>query len=186
MVFGPREPSAVFNVAEEAEFPRHQNGGAIGQRLLPAGDVVEDQLGNVGVVADDDEHWRRLAAQARFGVVFPKLEVLLVVVVQALQRAFEFGRQLRFAGQRLGPAPLLRQVVPNAIPEVAVGGLLARHRIVGDRNTRDFHDAGLDGVDQGEIRNHPRKQRPFPVAGASQEERRRRKIVDRAQAGLAL
>src|ERR1019366_3562482 len=82
-------------------------------------------------------------------------------LVQALEGALEFGRQFRFAGQRLGPATLLGEMLPDAIPEVAVGGLLARHRIVRDWNARHFDDAGLDGVDEGKVGHNPGEQSSF-------------------------
>ena len=74
-----------------------------------------------------------------------------------MERAFQLSGQLRLAGDGIRAAAFFRQVVADAAPQVAVGGLLARHGVVGYRHARDLDDAGLDGVDQGKIRNHPRE-----------------------------
>src|ERR1019366_122479 len=94
--------------------------------LLPARDVVEDELRDVGVVADHDEHRRSAALGARIHVSLPWFEVLLAVVfVQAVQRAFEFGGQLGLASYGFGAAPFTWQVIANAEPKVAIGWLVA-------------------------------------------------------------
>ena len=107
--------------------------GLVADLLLPAGDVVEDQLGDVGVVADDDEDGRRDAAGAGLGVLLPQAVVLLVVAVEAVQRALQFDGELGLAADRVGLAALLRQVLADAQPQVAVGRLVAGHRVVGHR-----------------------------------------------------
>src|SRR5205085_642057 len=52
--------------------------------------------------------------------------------------------------------------------------------------TRHLDDAALDGVEQPEIGDDPGKQLALTVSRAAQEERRRRQIVDRLDAELAL
>ena len=158
--------------------------GLFADLLFPAGDEVEDQLGDIGVVADDDEHRRRDAAGAGLGVLLPQAVILLVVAVEAVQRPLQFDRELRFAADRVGLASLFGQVLADAQPEVAVGGLVAGHRVVGHRHAGHLDDAGLDGVDEREIRDHPGKERAFGIAGTAQEERRGRKIIDRLHADL--
>ena len=121
---------------------------------------------------------------AGFGVLLPQAVILLVVAVEAVQRPLQFDGELRFAAHRFGLAALLGQVLADAQPEVAVGRLLAGHGVVGHRHAGHLDDAGLDGVDQGEIGNHPGKERAFGIARAAQEERRGRKIVDGLHADL--
>ena len=118
------------------------------------------------------------------GVLLPERVIFLVVAVEAVERPFQFGGKLRFVAEFLGLAALLGQVVADAEPEVAVGGLLAGHRVVGDRHAGHLDDAGFDGVDQGEIGNHPGEERSLGIARAAQEERRGRKVVDRLDADL--
>ena len=47
---------------------RADDSSCLADLLFPAADVVEDQLGDVGVVADDDEHGRRDALGPGLGV----------------------------------------------------------------------------------------------------------------------
>ena len=73
IVFGRCSPAAVLLVAEERQAGRElddRSRSPIG--FLPAGDVVEDQLRDVGVVADDDEDGRRDAAGPGVGVLLPE------------------------------------------------------------------------------------------------------------------
>jgi len=49
----------------------------------------------------------------------------------------------------------------------------------GTSHARHLDDARLDGVDQGEVGDHPREQRALAVARATQEQGRRRKVVHR-------
>ena len=178
-----RRPSSLLKMGS---LPGHDDGRAVRQRLLPAGDVVEDQLGDVGVVADDDEDRRGDALGAGLGVLLPQAVILLVVAVEAVQRALQLDGQLGLAADGLGPAALLGQVLADAQPEVAVGGLVAGHRVVGHGHARHLDDAALDGVDQREVGDHPGEERAFGVAGAAQEERRGREVVDHLDADLGL
>ncbi len=132
--------------------------------LFPAGDVVEDQLRNVGVVADDDEDWGCDSLGLGVGVLLPELVVLLVVAVQALDGPFELGGKLWFFVELFGLPAFPGKVLADAEPEVAVGGLVALHRVVGDRDAGDFDDAGFDRVDQGEVGDDPGEERSLGVA----------------------
>ncbi len=95
------QPGAVaVVVAEDGQLPGLDDR-LVADRLFPAGDVVEDQFGDVGVVADDDEHRRRQTATAAgLGVLLPQAVVLLVVAVEAVQRPLQFDGELRFATRR--------------------------------------------------------------------------------------
>ena len=77
-------------------------------------------------------------------------------------------------------------MLADAEPQVAVGGLLACHGVVGHGHAGHFDDAGLDGVDQRKIRDHPREKRGFGPARAAQKERRGRKIVNGLHPDLGL
>ena len=57
--------------------------------------------------------------------------------------------------------------------------------IVVDRDPGDLDDAGLDGVHQREVADHPGEDVALVVAGALEVVRRRRQVVDRLDAGLA-
>ena len=71
MELGRARHCAVLFIAEDGQLAGHDDRRAIGQGLLPAGDVVKDHLGNIGVVADHDEHRRGLAVFAGLGVLLP-------------------------------------------------------------------------------------------------------------------
>jgi len=77
-------------------------------------------------------------------------------------------------------------MIADAEPEVAIGGLIPRHCVVGNGNTRDFYNAGFDGVNEGEVGYDPRKERAYWIAGASEKERCRGKILDSANAEFLL
>lgn len=156
------------------------------QRLRPAGDVVEHELGDIRVAAHDHEHRRREAAKAGFGVLLPTPERLLVVSVEAVKSALQLGGQLRLAADGVGLAPFPGQVLSNAQPQVAISRLVARHRVVRHRHARHLDDATLNGVDKREVGHDPGEQRAFRITGALEEEGRCRKIVDRPDANLVL
>src|SRR5207253_1376922 len=111
----PRERiSVLVEVAEEWKGAVLQLRGAVVELSMEAGDVVVDQLGSRGVVADDDEAWRH--ANAR---LLPQLVGLGVMAVERLQRGLQAGRQ----GERVEiaalAAPLLWHLLADVFPEVA-------------------------------------------------------------------
>ena len=98
--------------------------------------------------------------------------------VEGIHRGFEQRREeLRVQGAG-APAALLRHVLPDVLPEVAEPRHVGGKHVVGDRDPRQLHDAGLDGVHQGEVADRPGEERPFGVARTAQEERGRRKVED--------
>ena len=70
--------------------------------------------------------------------------------------------------------------------QIPIDRHLSLWQIVGNRNTWQFDDAAFDGVHQREVADRPRKQHPFGVARAAQEERCGPQVINRPQAGLAL
>ena len=178
-------PGAVVYVAQEREVAGNEQPGAVRQFGVPAGDPVEDQLGDDRVRAHHDQHRRRLAERGQAGFV-PGV-VLLVAAVEAAQRAFE----------HLGHHPALRPGahVPrleraalgqrrlDVVPELQVDQFLAGSVVV-DWDAGDLDDARLDRVHQREVADHPGEDEPLVVAGALQVVRRGGQVVDDLDAGL--
>ena len=75
-------PSSVI-VAEEVELACLDTFQAV-EVFLPSGDEVEDHLGYVGVVADDDKDGRGQTTSAGVGVTLPSFESLFVVEIERL------------------------------------------------------------------------------------------------------
>ena len=103
---------------------------------------------------------------------------------------FERGLQPRRQAERIElaalPAPLLRHVLADVLPEVAEHRHLVAGDVLGDRDARQLDDAALDGVHQREVAHRPREQRALGIARAAQEERRGRQVDDAAEAELAV
>ena len=116
----------------------------------------------------------------------PELEGLLVVAVERLERRLQPRRQLERIELLALAAALLGHVLADVLPEVAEHRHLVAGDVVRHRDARQLDDAALDGVHQREVAHRPREQRAFGVAGAAQEEWRRRQIDDAAEAELAV
>ena len=178
----PGERIAVLvEVAEQREAAVFERGRAVLVRAVKAGDVVVDQLRGGGVVADDDEAGRHLDP-----CFLHSVERLLVVAVERFERGLQLdGQAERIESSRLAAA-FLGHLRADVLPEVAEHRHLAAGNIVGDRDARQLDDAALDGVHQREVAHGPREERAFGIAGAAQEERRRREVEDARDAELAL
>jgi hypothetical protein len=85
----PGAPCSVHDVAEQWQVALGQLQRAVGQPDLPAGDPVEDQLGDRGVGADGDQYRRRLTGSCQL-VLVPSV-VGLVAPVEAAQRPLKSG-----------------------------------------------------------------------------------------------
>src|SRR5450759_5197183 len=96
------EPGAVADVAEDRQLTRDEDAPATGERLLPAGKPVEDELADGRVLADDDEH-RRRADPCRL----PCLERAEIVAIEAAQGTLE----------HLGDRPGIAAGVHRRLPE---------------------------------------------------------------------
>ncbi len=79
-----------------------------------------------------------------------------------------------------------QQLAADVLPQIAVDRVVCGSEIIRDRDARQFDDAALDRIHQAEIGDDPGKQGSLSIARATQEKRRRRQIVDRAQPDLAL
>ena len=84
------------------------------------------------------------------------------------------------------PRPFFGIFVADVLPQIAEHRHLVAGDVVGHRNARQLDDAAFDGVHQREVAHRPGEQRAFGVAGAAQEERRRRQIDDAGDAELAV
>ena len=93
----PPRPSSLRKIGQLPGL----DDGLVADRLFPAGDDIEHQLRDVGVVADDDEHRRRDAAGAGLGVLLPEAVILFVVAVEAVQGPLQLDRELGFAARPL-------------------------------------------------------------------------------------
>jgi hypothetical protein len=124
-------------------------------------DLLVEVLGDVGVVADRDQHRRRGVA-----VLLPALEGGLPLAGQGLQSSLglaHHGLRLGLAAAR-GPV-LGRQRLVDGLPEAEIlGDGLAG--VVGHRHPRDLDDAALDGVHQAEVGDDPGQGGAFGVAAA--------------------
>ena len=172
---GPRQRVAggLVEVAEQRQAAVLERGRAVLVLAVEAGDVVVDQLRDGGVLADDDE-----AGRDGDAALLPQLEGLLVVAVERLERGLQPRRQLQRIEVAAGAAPLLRHVLADVLPEVAVDRHLVAGDVLRDRHARQLDDAALDGVHQREVAHRPGEERAFGVAGAAQEERRGREVED--------
>ena len=179
----PRERIAggFVEVAEQGEAAVLQRRRAVLVFPVEAGNVVVDQLGDRGVLADDDEARRHADA-----ALLPELEGLLVVAVECLERGLQARRQLERVELFALAAALLGHVLADVLPEVAEHGHLVAGDVLGDGNARQFHDAALDGVHEREVAHRPGEQRALGVAGAAEEERRGRQVDDAGKAELAV
>ena len=111
------EAAAVLVVVAEQLEMAGVEGRALaflGVAALEAGDPLEDELGDRGVLADDDEDRRHADAGA-----LPALELALVVAVERVQRGLQHVGQVERA-ELAGAGRRLRQVLADVLPQVAI------------------------------------------------------------------
>ena len=125
---------------------------------LEAGDVVVNELGHGGVVADDDE-----ARRNGYLLLGPQLEGLLVVAVERLQRRLQLRRQVERIEFSALPRPFFG-ILADVLPQIAEHRHLVAGDVVRDGHARQLDDAALDGVHQREVAHRPREQRAFGIA----------------------
>ncbi len=165
------ERIAVFvEISEELVPSTHGGLGAIRVFLHEAGDEIINQLGDGGVLTDDDEAWRNGDA-----ALLPKVEGLGVVTVKRLDGGLEQDGQLQGI-EVTGLVPSgFRQadfLLFQGLPEISEHGHFIARNVFRHGDTRQLDDAALDGVHQGEVAHGPREQGSFYVAGATEEKRR--------------
>src|SRR5690606_10962728 len=88
---------------------------AICRLALEAADVVIDQLGRCGIVADHDEARWHLDL-----LLLPQLEGPGVVAIERIERGLQRHRQLVRVKRLALAATLLRHLLANVLPEVAI------------------------------------------------------------------
>ena len=173
------EPAALIVVVAEQLEMAGMEGRAfafLGVAALEAGDPLEHQLGDGGVLADHDEDRRHANPRA-----LPALELACVMAVERGQPGPEHGRQVK--GAELGGARGgLRQVLADMLPEIAVDDRVDADEVVAHRHAGQLHDAALDRVHQAEIRHDPGEEIALGIARTPQEEGRGREVVDGAHA----
>src|SRR5208282_2486620 len=90
-------PLSVFDVAEQGKLAGNRNRRAVWQGSLPSADVVEDQLRDVGVVADDDEDgWSLVAGPFRLALL-PLAVARFIVAIEAMESPLQLDRKLGLA-----------------------------------------------------------------------------------------
>ena len=168
----------IVIVAEQLEMAGMEGRALafLGVAALEAGDPLEHQLGDGGVLADHDEDRRHADPGA-----LPALELARVMAVERGQPGPEHGGQVE--GAELGGARGgLRQVLADMLPEIAVDDRIDADEVVAHRHARQLDDAALDRVHQAEIRHDPGEEIALWIARTAQEEGRGREVVDGAHA----
>jgi len=168
----PLEPPAVaVVVAKDGKLPSLDDR-PVANGLFPATNVIKNQLRHIGVVAHNDEHRRRQPFGPGLFVLFPQAIILFVIAVEAVQRPLQFRRKLGLPAHRIRLPALHGKMLPDALPQIAVGRLVTDHGIVGHGHARHFDHTRLDGVDERKIGDNPREKRPFRKPGTTKKKRR--------------
>ena len=171
----------LVEVLEQRELALVRGGRTVLVLALEAGDVVVDQLGGRGVVADDDEAGRHGDLR-----LLPQFERLFVMTVERLERRLKPRRKGEGIETSGLAAPLLRHVLADVLPEISKHRHLAAGDVLRHRDARQLHDAALDGIHQREVAHRPREERPLGVARPAQEKRRRGEVDHAREAELAV
>ena len=109
-------PSAVTVVIAEDVQLSGLNDLFLADLLFPSGDIVEDEFGNVGVVAYYDKNRGRQPLFSRFRVLFPHPVVFFIIPIKTMKSPLKLRGQLRFAGKGFSPPTFLGQVIPDSQP----------------------------------------------------------------------
>jgi hypothetical protein len=172
----------LVHVGEQSEVALAEPHRFVGLRDLDAGDPFVDELRDRRVRADDDEH--RWGGGFVAVALLPFPEALLVAAVQALERTDEgVGRDP--VGGVVGLLQLLRERLSDVVPQRAVDDISVDGVVV-DRQARDLHDAGFDGVHEREVAHHPGEDEALVVARTLEIEGRGGQVVDRLDPHLLL
>ena len=128
-----------------------------------------DMLGEIGVIADDDQDRRRpvLAGSRVLHILVPPLPLTGERKKRVFGPAVERIRFRPSAGQTLSGFQILGDVAPE--PEVLGFGLAGA---VGGREPRDLRDPALDRIHQAKIADDPGERGPFGVTASRDVERR--------------
>jgi len=135
--------TATLLIAEDWQLARHDDRGTAGRDFsqLPRS---RDQLRDIGVVADNDEHGGRSALLRASALRSPQAVVLLVVPVEACGGLLAVFGQLGLSNTlAVVPRPFFGKMLPDPKPKIPVGWLLARHLVVchGTRGTFTMPDS---------------------------------------------
>ena len=182
-------PALIPDVAEQGQgVAAGDDGFAVGVGVdgVVTGDVIENGLADGRVVADEDEDGGRAAVGPGLLVGFPLGKLAGVVAIKALEGPFEeAGQERRGLGLFL-TSTQVSQPVADMDPEVAILGIFAGHRVIGDGDPGNLDDPGLDGVHEREVGNDPGEQGPFGIARAFEIERRGGQVINRLHADFPM
>src|SRR5262249_7108232 len=129
----------VVEIAEQRQPSLHELLFAALVLLVETGDVVVHQLGDRGVLADDDEAgWDGDAALP------PEVERTLIVTVKRFECRLQFVRELQRIEIAAGAASFLGHVLSDVLPEVAVHRHFVAWDVFGYWDARQLDDAALD------------------------------------------
>ena len=129
---------------------------------MKAGDEIENELRDGGVLTDDNKAWGNLDAP-----IIPEFKGLLIVAVEGFKRRLQSGGEFEWIELFAFTAPLLRHVLAYILPEVSVHWHFVAGYVFGNRDARQLDDSAFNGVHEGEIAHRPRKHCAFCVAGAT-------------------
>jgi hypothetical protein len=132
-----------IKIPEQRQTSIHQRRCAVGVVALKSGNEVINELRDCGVLADDDEARRDLDAS-----FIPKLEGLLIVAVERLQRRLQAGREFERIELFAFAAAFFRHVLANVLPEIPEHRHFAAGDVLCHGDARELDDAAFDGVHQ--------------------------------------
>src|SRR5579871_943594 len=173
--------AVVVEIAEEGQAAGDVGVANVFVSAKEAGDVIEDELGGRGVVADHDE----AGGNADAGL-FPECEGFVVVAVEGFEGGHKLGGQAQGVEILQLSAAFARHFGTDVLPEIAEDGYVGARDVIGHGDAGEFDDAALDGVHEREVAHGPVKESAFVVARAAQEEGRRGQVKDAGDAQLAV
>ena len=106
--------SVLVEVSEQRQAALFEGGGPVLVLALEPGDVVVDQLGGRGVVANDDEAGRDLDI-----LLPPQLEGLRIVAIEGFESGLELDGEVQRVERGRLAAALPWHLLSDVVPEVA-------------------------------------------------------------------
>jgi hypothetical protein len=110
------QPSAVaIVVAENGQLPG-LNNSFFADLLFPSGDIVKDELGDIGVVTNQDEDGGVMPRARVSALCFQRRNTVRIIAVEPVQSPLQFDREIRFASHLVGFTCFFGNVLANAQP----------------------------------------------------------------------
>ena len=143
-------------------------------------DPLVKQLGDLGILANEDEHRRTLFERVRF----PLFAQILPHAGQDVDRRIRpFQHRFRFRVRRFTASFRPRKSAQDPLPDVEIAGNIGAARIA-DAELRDLGQSRFDRIDQAEIADDPRKRPPGLRPHSAEKVGRRRQIDAQVDAAL--